>query len=70
MSPMSDEQKREKWYSDAVRWLDLSERRTITTSSVSDIKPIPEVNSSPKSKNGSDGFRRRERAPTTRCENA
>jgi hypothetical protein len=56
MSPMSDEQKRENWYSGAVGRLDLPERKTITTSSVSDVKPIPVVNSSPKSENGSEAM--------------
>jgi hypothetical protein len=54
---MSDEQKRENWYS-----------------GVSDVKPIPLVNSSPKSENGSDAMftdleeenERRQRAVKTR----
>jgi hypothetical protein len=53
---MSDEKKRENWYSGAVGRLDLPERRTLTTSSVSDVKPIPAGNSSPKSENGSEAM--------------
>jgi hypothetical protein len=52
MSP-SDEEKRDTWYSGTVGKLDLPERRMRTTSSVSDVKPIPVGNSSPKSDNGS-----------------
>ncbi len=53
---MSDEQKRENWYSGAVGKLELPERRTRTASSVSDVKPIPAENSSQKSDNGSEAI--------------
>ncbi len=46
MSP-SDEEKRDTWYCGTVGKLDLPERR------MSDVRPIPVGNSSPKSDNGS-----------------
>jgi hypothetical protein len=71
---MSDEEKRDNWFSGTVGKLDLSERRMRTTSSVSDVKPIPVVNSSPKSEVGSvamfaefdEEIERRQRAEKTR----